>query len=244
MHDVKRSSSQAPLTSIRPQSRPTAAADSTRVAQPRFPGPQPSNNAFVLPTDTNGTRARAAAAMDPASFTMPDTMDTKATEVYNAIKAYPGNLATDDQAKEMAKEIVAASKEFGVDYKIMTAIIAQESQFKPNARSGTGAGGLGQLTGVAITEARNTAKAGRSPFKQHKATFDRIAQNKSNRNNIKDNVWTSVAYTRLMQERGKGSTKTMLQRYNGEPGRKESYPRGVGQKYNTLWGTAMPTRTR
>lgn len=244
MTDVRRSTSQAPLTSIRPQARPTAAADSTRVAQPPFPGTQPSNNAFMLPADTNGARARAAAAMDPASFTMPDGMSPEATEVYNAIKAYPASLATDAQAKEMATEIVAAAKEFGVDYKTMTAIIAQESQFKPDARSSTGAGGLGQLTNVAIDETRRIAREGRSPFKQHQATFDRIDQRASNRNNIKDNVWTTAAYTRLMQDRGRGSTKTMLQRYNGEPGRRESYPRGVGQKYNALWGSAMPTRTR
>lgn len=244
MSNIKRSTHQPPVSSLRPQARPTTAADNTRVAQPRFPGPQPSSNSFVLPADTNGARARAAAAMDPASFTMPDSMGAEATAVYNAIKSYPGSGATDAQAKEMAQEIVAAAKEFGVDYKIMTAIIAQESKFDPDARSSTGAGGLGQLTNVAIDETRRVAREGRSPFKQHKATFDRIDQSRANRNNIKDNVWTSVAYTRLMQDRGRGNTKTMLQRYNGEPGRRESYPRGVGNNYRTLWGATMPTRAR
>lgn len=246
MSNVHRSGPQAPLTSIRPQARPTAPADNTRVAQPHPMEIQPSKNAFVLPADTNGARAHAAAAMDPASFTIPDGMGKEATEVYNAIKAYPNSGATDAQAKEMATEIVAAAKEFGVDYKIMTAIIAQESKFDPNARSGSGAGGLGQLTNSAIDEAKRIAGESKasSPFKKHKDIFDRIDKRESNRKNIKDNVWTTAAYTRIVQDRGKGVTKTMLQRYNGEPHRKESYPRGVGSNYRTLWNATMPTQAR
>lgn len=244
MSNINRTAHQAPSSSIRPQARPTVATDATRVQKTAAPSSQSASKATVS-LDANKTRAHASANIEPTSFTMPEGMSKEAKEVYNAIKAYPKNLATDAQAKEMAVEIVAAAKAFGVDHKIMTAIIAQESQFKPNARSSTGAGGLGQLTNTAIDETRRIAgERKNSPFREHKAIFDRIDKSKSNRNNIKDNVWTTAAYTALMQERGKGSTKTMLQRYNGEPGRKESYPRGVGSNYNALWGTAMPTRTR
>lgn len=236
MGNVRRTSSSAPSQSIRPQARPAARPAQANAPATRTPAPAARDN--------NQARARASATMEPNSVSMPDRMSPEATEVYNAIKAYPNSGATDAQAREMAQEIVAASREFGVDYKIMTAIIAQESKFDPDARSSTGAGGLGQLTGVAIDETRRVAGEGRSPFKDHKATFDRIDRSRANRNNIKDNVWTSVAYTRLMQDRAKGATKGMLQRYNGEPGRRESYPRGVGSNYQTLWGTAMPTRAR
>lgn len=243
MGNIQRSSSQAPRHSLRPQARPVV-ADNTRVAQPPLPALKPSKAAFELPADTNGARARAAAQMDPASFTIPDKMSNPEQEVYQAIKAYPGSGASDAEAREIAREVVAAAQEFGVDYKIMTAILAQESKFNPDARSSTGAGGLGQLTNVAIDETRRVAREGRSPFKAHQSTFDRIDRSSANRNNIKDNIWTSVAYTRLMQDRGRGNTKTMLQRYNGEARRRESYPRGVGQNYRTLWGTTMPTRAR
>lgn len=236
MGNIRRTSASAPSQSLRPQARTNRPA-----AQPSAPRPAARPAA---PRDNNQAQARASAAMEPNAVSLPDRMSPEATEVYRAIKAYPGSGATDAQAREMAQEIVAASKTFGVNHKIMTAIIAQESKFDPDARSSTGAGGLGQLTNVAIDETRRVAREGRSPFKQYKSTFDRIDQNRANRNNIKDNVWTSVAYTRLMQDRGRGNTKTMLQRYNGEPGRRESYPRGVGSNYQTLWGTAMPTRAR
>jgi soluble lytic murein transglycosylase-like protein len=130
----------------------------------------------------------------------------------------------------------------GIDYKLMTAIMAHESKFDPQARSSTGARGLGQLTGTAITELKRLGKLGKEPYSNHLATFERIGQRSANRTHIADNVTTSAAYIRLMQERSGTSNRRLLQNYNGEPGRRESYPNQVQNDYQQLWGQPMPAR--
>lgn len=60
------------------------------------------------------------------------------------INSYNKQLST-DQAKLVADAILQSSNKHKVNYRVVTAVVAIESGFRPEARSSSGAMGLGQL---------------------------------------------------------------------------------------------------
>jgi len=158
-----------------------------------------------------------------------------------------GNTArtktTPAQMREIAKELDAASKAFGVDPKMMLALYAHESGgINPGARSHTGAGGLGQMTSIAIRQVHFMAGIGKgnrgtAPYTEHKNNFIQSTRSINQRYNIKANVWSSVAYMSYeLTDRarlGRGVEKA-LKRY-GDPN-VSTYANKVNAEYRTLFG--------
>ena len=95
-----------------------------------------------------GGPAAATAAAAPAATTMTTTGSgsfASALASAQATAATPAATATPLDAGTLAPQITAAATKYGIDPKLLTALVKQESGFDPNARSGTGAVGLTQL---------------------------------------------------------------------------------------------------
>lgn len=202
--------------------------------------PQPSQ-----PAPTQGAAPTAPVGVDG--------LNARATELYQAMQRYQqyhaqrGNTqrtrTTPAQMREIAVELDKASQAFNVDPKMMLALYAHESGgINPRARSHTGAGGLGQLTSIAIRQVHHMAgmtrgSRGEAPFNQHKANFVQNSRSINQRYDIKANVWTSVAYMHYeLTDRaslGRGVEKA-LKRY-GDP-HVPTYANKVNAEYNTLFG--------
>lgn len=196
----------------------------------------------------------------------PMRMSASVQDLYTAITSFPDNKATDAEAQEIAQNVFDASQAFQVDPKVMLAIFAHESGgFNTDARSRTGAGGLGQLTDSAINETRRLSydPSYKGGGRQHypdpeiraqlenpemQATFQRIDQSSANRNNIHDNIWTATAYARIMMDRASDDgqapitgTWGMLGRYNGAGGsQQENYDDKVSDAYTKLFNSDIP----
>lgn len=174
---------------------------------------------------TPRTPARHPANANAANFQNVTPMNPQAQQLYNAILAYPDTKANPAQARQIAVEVEAASRTFGVDAKVMLAIIAHESGgFDTRAESHSGAKGLGQLTGVAIQECRRLSndptydasypRSSGDPQDypdpeiqaivekpQMQAVFQRLGKSEENRYNVHDNIWGSAFYARIAMDR-------------------------------------------
>lgn len=194
------------------------------IARRVVPQNEPQNPQQKAPA-TPKTPARHPASANTASFQNVPPLNPQAQQLYNAILAYPDTQATQPQARQIAIEVEAASRSFGVDPKVMLAIIAHESAgFDVKAESCSGAKGLGQLTGVAIQEIRRlsddpTYDASYPRTKsdtQHyadptiqalveqphmQALFQRLGKSEDNRYNVHDNIWGSAFYARISMDR-------------------------------------------
>jgi len=175
-----------------------------------------------------------------------------AQELLGAMQHYKGihprnldrSITSPAEMREIAIALDAASKAFGVDPKMMLALYAHESGgINPDARSHTGAGGLGQLTGIAIRQVHYLAgmargQRGKSPYTQYKSNFVQSTRSINQRYNIKANVWTSVAYMSYeLNDRarlGRGVEKA-LKRY-GDPN-VSTYANKVNKEHRTLFGS-------
>ncbi len=186
--------------------------------------------ASARPQDRAQVRAQQGRATASLSLNKSQGMTSGAQELYAAMKRVDAD-ANDGERREIAVELDAAAKTFGMDAKLMLAVYKHESGgIDPDARSHTGAKGLGQLTGIAIDETIRYADLGRKPFKAHKDTFKAT---KRDRSDIKNNVWTSVAYMKIMDQRT-NTTGGMLKLY-GDPNVK-TYDRKVLAEYQNLFG--------
>lgn len=178
-------------------------------------------------------------------------MTEGAKKLYDSMNKYQGYhknlghdnraLTTDAQKKEIAIELDKASKAFGVDPKVMLSVYAHESGgFNPKAKSHTGAGGLGQLTGIAIRQVQymaGTAKGqkGQEPYTNYKDNFITSSSSINQRFNIKKNIWTSTAYMAYeIKDRNNGNIKRSLERY-GDPN-VSTYENKVNKEYKILFG--------
>lgn len=183
-----------------------------------FSAPRPG-----APAPASGPAAASAPAPGPAGVapTGPAApvdntpMGNMEAELYQAIKNYPGNKATDAEAREIARTLNEAAQAMGFsaeNTRKMLAVFAHESGgFDPRARSHTGAGGLGQLTGVAIEDMQRLSRAG-GPYAQHSDKFVRPG---GDRTDIRSNVWTSVAYMHhLMGQIGSQDISNAFVAYN------------------------------
>ncbi len=189
--------------------------------EPERPQPRPQQPTTRPPQ----TPARHPASPNTTSFQNVPRLNPVAQGLYNEIMAYPSTKANATQAREIAKEVEAASRAFGIDPKVMLSIIAHESGgFDVRAESHSGAKGLGQLTGVAIQEMRRlsydptyAASYPRSNSeRQHysdpeirslvesprvQAIFQRLGASEESRYDISDNIWGSAFYARISMDR-------------------------------------------
>jgi len=198
--------------------------------------------------------ATPVAGPDGATPVTDGSMTPRAQELYDALKNYQTHhnelghtnrtQTTDAEMREIAIELDKAGEAFGVDPKIMLAVYAHESGgFNPRARSNTGAGGLGQLTGIAIRQVHFMAgmakgQRGREPYTQYRDNFIQSETNIQQRYNIKQNIWTSTAYMAYeIKDRNNGNVERALGRY-GDPN-VSTYENKVNSEYRTLFGTAL-----
>jgi len=140
-------------------------------------------------------------------------MTPTAMKLLNAMNKYPETKATPEQRKEIAIVLDKVCKEFGINPKLALAVFAHESKFDPNAKSSTGARGLGQITGSAIDENLRLANLGKSPYKENIKTFEAA---KKNRTNITTNIINSVACLKDKLSDSKNNIPLALKRY-GDP---------------------------
>ena len=77
----------------------------------------------------------------------PNMVHSSLERLTNFINSYNKRL-TNDQAKVVADAILQSSNKHKVNYRVVTAVVAIESGFRPDARSSSGAMGLGQLMPV------------------------------------------------------------------------------------------------
>ncbi len=181
-------------------------------------------------------------------------MNLGAKGIYDALKRYQdyhikaGNTqrakTTEKELRLISVELDKASKAFDVDPKIMLAVFAHESGgFNPRATSHTGAGGLGQLTGIAIKQVHYMAgmvkgQQGRSPFTEYKDNFIKSQTNLKQRHDIKSNIWTSTAYMAYeIKDRNGGNIKRSLERY-GDPN-VSTYENKVSHEYKIMFGKSI-----
>ncbi|PIQ27923.1 hypothetical protein COW36_08910 [bacterium (Candidatus Blackallbacteria) CG17_big_fil_post_rev_8_21_14_2_50_48_46] len=227
-----------------------------KIPQRKAEVPPPANPP-VQPSKPE-TPQKPATPEKPAGPSGPSAVDHSsltpgAQELFAAMQKYQKFYAergvtsrtktTPTQLREIAKELDSASKAFGVDPKMMLALYAHESGgINPGARSHTGAGGLGQLTSIAIRQVHFMAGIGKggkgtAPYNQYRGNFIQNARSIQQRYNIKANVWTSVAYMSYeLNERarlGRGIEKA-LKRY-GDPS-VSTYANKVNDEYKTLFG--------
>ncbi|PIQ28683.1 hypothetical protein COW36_12070 [bacterium (Candidatus Blackallbacteria) CG17_big_fil_post_rev_8_21_14_2_50_48_46] len=237
------------------------------------PAPQTQPRQPAPPRDQNSAQPRRTANLSRGDVNFPaPAMSPQVKVLYDAIRAYPDNQATEAQAREIATHVDAACRTFQVDPKMLLAILAHESGgFDVDARSHTGAGGLGQLTDSAINETRRLSydPTYRGPGeRQHypdpdiraqferpeiQAIFRRIDQSRANRNNIHDNIWTSTAYARIVMDRADGGRQNaatmgmwgVLGRYNAAGGSEQrAYDDRVAEAYQRMFHQPIPVRVR
>lgn len=212
---------------ISPAAPAGACKQTAAAATPKKPAAQAAR-----PQDRAQVRTQQGRAAASVSLTGSKGMSSGAQELYAAMKRVDAD-ANEGERRQIAVELDAAATAFGMDPKLMLAVYKHESGgIDPDASSHTGAKGLGQLTGVAIDETIRYADLGRKPFSTHKATFKAA---KKDRSDIKNNIWTSVAYMKIMDQRTK-TTSGMLKLY-GDPGVK-TYDRKVLAEYQQLFGKA------
>ncbi|MBF2053773.1 MAG: LysM peptidoglycan-binding domain-containing protein [Candidatus Sericytochromatia bacterium] len=200
--------------------------------------------------------AEEAAAVTTTGAVGVDDLNARARELYDALKGYQahhnrlGNTnrtrTTESEMIEIAHELERAATAFNVDPKLMLAVFAHESGgFNPRARSHTGAGGLGQLTGIAIRQVHTMAgmvrgQRGQAPHNQYSENFVASTNRISDRYPIKQNVWTSTAYMAYeLQGRahlGRG-VENAVSRY-GDPN-VSTYSDKVNDEYRTLFGSRL-----
>lgn len=94
--------------------------------------------------------------------------------------------------------ILTYSKQYDVDYKLVAAVIAQESKFKVNAKSRVGALGLMQ---VMPTTGKNVAQ--------------KLKLQSFNLMDAKDNIQIGVKFISMLHKEYSGDINLMLAHYNG-----------------------------
>ncbi len=105
---------------------------------------------------------------------------------------------SDADINRYSNYILTYSKQYDVDYKLVAAIIAQESKFKVNAKSRVGALGLMQ---VMPTTGKNVAQ--------------KLKLSSYNLTDAKDNIQIGVKFISMLYKEYKGDINLMLAHYNG-----------------------------
>lgn len=242
-----------------PLQAPTVKRDNTFVS-PEYLGLPPQNE-LSFSDELLGSRpfdsanffpvgelvSQAASAGDVARFTQ-------------KIQGMDGNLATPEEAREIAAAVLEASAEFDLPPELLLATLGHESQFDPQANKGNGKG-LGQVTQPARAELQRISRGGPDGYRARVSdeTLESLRSddfrellgtvNSSNRNtrngallSVDPNVRVSAAYLRLMLDVNRGNVREALSEYNGAGGAiQRAYPGHVADTYQALWGGSMPS---
>ena len=122
-----------------------AKSKAPKVTRPALRGPISSSRKGRRPLPLQGNVPKAT------TNAIGDTKAGLATDLAEAVPAYVRFIMgrnpklTESEAKRIAESILAYSAHFGVDARLIVAIVITESDFNPNTRSNKGAMGLGQL---------------------------------------------------------------------------------------------------
>lgn len=174
---------------------PKAFVAQAKKAQPQAVKPAPVKVAPSKRRATAVSRAKYAAM----SSRKPAPVSNQVRAYAQKIQRYNGSISS-TVATKIAQNVVEKSRKYGVDPKLVFAVLAQESRFNPQAVSPVGARGLGQLMPATARSlgVRNS--------------FD-IAQN----------VDATVRYLDEMLNTFGGNTRSALAAYNAGPGNVRRY---------------------
>ncbi len=131
------------------------------------------------------------------------------------------------------KEVLARSREIGLDPAYVYGLIRQESRFIMDARSGVGASGLMQV--MPATAKWTAKKIGLSDFKPHQIT------------ERDTNIAIGTGYLKLVLDDFAGSMPLAAAAYNAGPGRPRNWRGGTGAPVleAAIWAENIPfTETR
>jgi soluble lytic murein transglycosylase-like protein len=189
------------------------AAKAAKAATPRYPAPV---------ANRGGTRTWNLAPH-------------QAVPVYaNFIRGYNPRL-TSQKATEIAQGIIGFSIQFGVDARLITAMVLVESGFNPQSTSRTGAMGLGQLmpgtaSGMGVRNAYDTFENLWGTVRLIRGHLEKYSGVSSGGEKFYDLVTALAAYNA-----GSGAVR----RYGGVPPYKETqnYIRKVTEWYRALSGS-------
>jgi len=131
------------------------------------------------------------------------------------------------------KEVLARSREIGLDPAYVYGLIRQESRFITDARSGVGASGLMQV--MPATAKWTAKKIGLTDFKPQQITERDV------------NIAIGTGYLKLVLDDFAGSMPLAAAAYNAGPGRPRSWRGGSGAPLleAAIWAENIPfTETR
>jgi soluble lytic murein transglycosylase-like protein len=186
--------------------------------------PRPTGNARApLPATSRGGNAREW-----------NLQPNEAIPIYaNFIQGYNKRLSA-AKATEIATALINFSIEFGVDARLITAMVLVESGFNPSARSSAGAMGLGQLMpgtakGLGVRDAYDTNENLYGTVRLIRGHLDKYSTSTIGGGKYDELVLALAAYNA-----GGGAVK----RHNGVPPYKETqnYIKKVTAWYKTLCG--------
>ncbi|MHB1000986.1 MAG: lytic transglycosylase domain-containing protein [Armatimonadota bacterium] len=169
-----------------------------------------TKNAFINARQSNATR-----------------LSSRAMQIYNPYKAAIARFnprLTEQQLDSITKGILAFSERYGIDPRLVVALILAESGFRPNATSRAGAMGLGQLMpgtarGMGVNNAYDTTQNIEASVKLIRGHLGKYGD---------------LALALSAYNAGPGAVK----KYNGIPPYRETqnYVRKVSEIYKALCG--------
>lgn len=160
---------------------------------------------------------------------------TQLVTIYkNAIKTFNPRLSTAD-ADTIARSILGFSSQYKVDPRLVVAVILAESHFKPNATSGKGAMGLGQLmpgtaAGLGVNNAYDPVDNVKGSVRLIRGHLDRLAGH----SDWSDLTWHDLSLALASYNAGPGAVR----KYGGVPPYRETqaYVKRVIYYYKKLCG--------
>jgi soluble lytic murein transglycosylase-like protein len=164
------------------------------LAQAKEAAPQPAAAVTKTVAATSKPAVKKAAAQPK-----PAVVSNQAQMYAKKILQVNGKIGT-STATKIAEVVLKKSKQYGVDPRLVFAMLAQESRFNPKAVSHTGAQGLGQLM------------PGTARMLGVKNSFD-----------IEQNVDGSVRYLSQQMRAFGGDFRRALAAYNAGPGNVQRY---------------------
>lgn len=181
-------------------------------------------------------RLRREAATTPTAPPKGVTWDLPASEVtpiYAAFIKKVNRRLTNGQAYEIASGIVGFSLKYGVDARLIMAMVMTESSFNPNDRSSAGAMGLGQLMPsnvkeMGLTNAYDTMQNLSATVRLVRGHLD------SYRSKSGGQTFESLIYTLAAYNAGPGAVR----KYGGVPPYRETqnYVKKVLRLYDQFCG--------